>query len=124
MTPTEAATEFERELEAAAHEYAGTHKNTVSYLDTAAGCDFAEGAKWTLKSRVVREMAEALEHFESAHYDNKGEPCTSDQRIAEEALAAYRAAIGEGGEPKCTSKRCRNTPTPWRPLSTTREGPR
>lgn len=38
-------------------------------------------------------LIEALEHFQSAHYDNKGHSCTRESQIVTDALTAYRAQI-------------------------------
>lgn len=44
---------------------------------------------------MLEQMAAALEHYESAHYDLSGNACNHDD-VARAALAAYHAWRGEG----------------------------
>lgn len=39
--------------------------------------------------QLMKEMGEALEHYEACHYDLRGHPCSHD-KTASEALEKYR----------------------------------
>jgi len=68
-----------------------SEKKTSDYFPS--HCDKCGQAKWLSRycqdlDEKVQELREALEHYESAHYDIYGIPCAHDT-TATEALARF-----------------------------------
>jgi hypothetical protein len=97
-------TDFERELERLK-----THNAALSWIkrqrefpnasrppcsEYCAGAEF--GARWALRSQLVREMAEALRMYQAVA-DSDCQPYAKQREIGRSALDAYDAEVAKGG---------------------------
>ena len=93
------------QIEAAAKEYANRNYSAMVQV-MSHGNSFLDGAEWADKNpsdlkwatgEVYKQLqaqlaiaVEALEHLSTCHYDNRGFPCTNENKYIEDCLAKIK----------------------------------